>query len=144
MDSCEVIDVICEPVKSQLGASGEKSTRAVLIYSKISGRTLVQPFYGICEQGDHLCGVFKDLRQCPTLSDMIQKHTLPKSTIARLSVACDVARTMDYLHSVEILLKGLSDRTVVISSTGGQLTPYIINLDTAREVRRKANTGTAC
>lgn len=74
----------------------------------------------------------KDLRGIPTLAHAIKDGTWPESLPQRLSVAHEVAKTMEYLHSVEILVKRLSDSTVILEFTDGIITPYLTNLESAR------------
>jgi hypothetical protein len=76
----------------------------------------------------------KDLRKCPTLGVAIRDGNLPQSVLERLGVAHDIAKTVEYLHSVEVLVKRLSDKTVVLSSDYGTITPYLTDLERARLV----------
>jgi len=124
--------VICEPVKEDLMMHGEKGPRHVLIYAKLSANTLVHPFYGIVQRHHQRWIVMKDLRQCPSLRNAIRGKEMPQSALERLNVACDVAKTMEYLHSVEVLVKRLSDTTILLSSENGTVIPYLTNLDRAR------------
>jgi serine/threonine protein kinase len=127
-----ITKVICEPVKEDLMKYGEKGPRHVLIYAKLSANTLVHPFYGIAQRFNQRWIVMKDLRQCPSLRDMMRDNKMPESLLDRISIACDVARTMEYLHSVEILVKRLSDTTILLSHENNAVIPYLTNLDRAR------------
>lgn len=126
--------VVCEPVKEDLMRFGEKGPRHVLIYAQLSANTLVHPFYGIAQRFDQRWTVMKDLRKYPTLGVAIQDGNLPQSVLERLGVAHDIAKTVEYLHSVEVLVKRLSDKTVVLSSDYGTITPYLTDLERARLV----------
>lgn len=48
---------------------------------------------------------------------------------------------MEYLHSVEILVKRLSDSTVILESTDGTITPYLTNLESARLFKERTTGG---
>jgi serine/threonine protein kinase len=129
-----ITKVVCEPVKEDLMKYGEKGPRHVLIYAKLSANTLVHPFYGIAQRSNQRWIVMKDLRQCPSLRDMMRDGKVPKSVLERTSIACDIARTMEYLHSVEILVKRLSDTTILLSRENNVVIPYLTNIDRARLV----------
>jgi serine/threonine protein kinase len=130
----KITKVVCEPVKEDLMKYGEKGPRHVLIYAKLSANTLVHPFYGIAQRSNQRWIVMKDLRQCPSLRDMMRDGKVPKSVLERISIACDIARTMEYLHSVEILVKRLSDTTILLSRENNVAIPYLTNIDRARLV----------
>jgi serine/threonine protein kinase len=130
----KITKVVCEPVKEDLMKYGEKGPRHVLIYAKLSANTLVHPFYGIAQRSNQRWIVMKDLRQCPSLRDMMRDCKVPKSVLERISIACDIARTMEYLHSVEILVKRLSDTTILLSRENNVVIPYLTNIDRARLV----------
>ncbi|KAH8689275.1 hypothetical protein GQ44DRAFT_720472 [Phaeosphaeriaceae sp. PMI808] len=76
----------------------------------------------------------KDLRKAPTLAGAIQDGKLPQSTLERLGIAHEVAKTVVYLHSVEVLVKRLSDKTVLLTSENGTFKPYLTDLENARLV----------
>ena len=133
--------VICEPLKEELMRFGEKGPRHVLIYAKISANTLVHPVYGIAERIDQRWAVMKDLRKSPTLAAAIQYGQRPQSVLERIAIAHHVATTIDYLHSVDVLVKHLSDSTVVLSSDKGEVIPYLTDLEKARLVWIKSSHG---
>ena len=133
--SAKTINVICEPLKEDLMRYGEKGPRHILIYAKISANTLVHPFYGIAERFGKRWAVMKDLRESPTLASAVQNGQLPRSVMERIAVVHHIATTVEYLHSVEVLVKRLSDRTILLSSENGTITPYLTDLDKARLVR---------
>ncbi|KAF1962378.1 kinase-like protein [Byssothecium circinans] len=126
------VKVLCEPVNESLMKDRQKGPRHVLIYAQISANAGVQPFYGIAEHDKKRWTVMKDLRDMPTLASASKDGTWPEPLSQRLSVAYEVAKTMEYLHSVEILVKRLSDRTVVLEEVDGIITPLLTNLESAR------------
>jgi hypothetical protein len=129
-----IVNVVCEPVKEDLMRYGEKGPRHVLIYAQLSANTLVHPFYGIAQRFGQRWAVMKDLRECPTLGAAIRDGRLPQFVLERLGIAHDIAKTIEYLHSVEVLVKRLSDKTVLLSSDHGEVVPYLTDLERARLV----------
>jgi len=123
---------------------GRHGSRHVEIYKRVSLGTLVQSFYGICEREGKKYAVLEDLRGQPTLATAIQHNLLPNDNPAcLLRIAYHLANTVAYFHSVGILIKSLSDVTVVLrgldgGSTGhghGQaIEPCLTNIETARTV----------
>ncbi len=70
-----------------------------------------------------------------SLGFAIERGELPQSVLTRLEIAHDVAKAVAYLHSVDVLVKRLSDRTVLLSiDSGGIITPYLTDLERARLV----------
>lgn len=115
---------------------GRNGSRHVEIYRRISVGALVQSFYGICERNGKKYAVMEDLRNEPTLAAAVKSNLLPNDTPTRLRIAYDLANTIAYFHSVGILIKSLSDETVVLRRLeGGNLQPCLTNLETARMVR---------
>jgi hypothetical protein len=129
-----IVEVVCDPIKEELMRYGEKGPRHVVIYARLSANTLVHPFYGIAERHGQRWAVMRDLRNCLTLGGAIQNEAIPESTLERISIAYDIAKTVEYLHSVEVLVKRLSDRNVVLVCESGAVTPYLTNLERARLV----------
>jgi hypothetical protein len=128
------VDVVCEPLMEDVMGYGEKGPRHILIYAKISARTLVHPFYGVAQRHNRRWAVMKDLRKCLTLADAIKTSQMPASILDRIALAHQIATTVDYLHSVEVLIKRLSDKTVLLSHNGDAITPYLTELEKARLV----------
>ncbi|KAH7231655.1 kinase-like domain-containing protein [Fusarium redolens] len=111
---------------------GEKGPRHVAIYSKLSARCLVHPFYGIARYNGMRWLVFQNLRGSPSLASALSDERCLEEVMDRVKVAADVATTMTYLHSVEILLKSLTDQTVLLVTENSQLVPYLTEIDRAR------------
>lgn len=110
-----ITKVVCEPVKEDLMKYGEKGPRHVLIYAKLSANTLVHLFYDIAQRSNQRWIMMKDLREYLSLRDMMRDGKVPKSVLKRISIACDIAWTVEYLHSVEVLVKRLSNTTIHLS-----------------------------
>ncbi|KAH7220411.1 kinase-like domain-containing protein [Fusarium redolens] len=111
---------------------GEKGPRHIAIYSKLSARCLVHPFYGITRYNGMRWLVFQNLRGSPSLASALSDKGCLEEVMDRVKVAADVATTMTYLHSVEILLKSLTDQTVLLVTENSQLVPYLTEIDRAR------------
>ncbi|KAF5649642.1 tyrosine kinase catalytic domain protein [Fusarium sp. NRRL 52700] len=126
------VSIVCTKVKESLMRVGEKGPRHVSIYSKLSARCLVHPFYGIARYNGIRWLVFQDLRGSPSLANALSDERCLQEVMDRVRVAADVATTMTYLHSVEILLKSLTDQTVLLVTENSQLIPYLTELDRAR------------
>jgi hypothetical protein len=84
-------------------------------------------------------GSNEDLRDQPVLGDAIGRKEIPDSILGRIGIAYDIAKTVDYLHSVEVLVKRLSDRNIVLMLESGTFTPYLTNLERARLVYMAPN-----
>jgi serine/threonine protein kinase len=115
---------------------GRSGSRHVEIYKRISVGALVQSFYGIYERNGKKYAVMEDLRNEPTLARAIEDGLLPDDATARIRIAYELANTLAYFHSVGILIKSLSDDTVVLRKlVDGTFQPCLTNLETARMVR---------
>lgn len=134
------VPVVCEPVKEDLMRYGEKGPRHVAIYAQLSARTGVHPFYGIARHSGKRWCVFRDLRDSPTLAEAVSSNKLD-DLFEKVRVAFEVTSTLSYLHSVEILLKRLSDRTVLLVTEQGRIVPYLTQVESARLFRESTAGG---
>ncbi|KAL6231533.1 kinase-like domain-containing protein [Aspergillus navahoensis] len=141
MGSSHKTNVVCEPIEENIMKYGEQGPRHVLIYSRISVNTLVHPFYGVAQRRGRYWAVMKDMRQSRSLSQAIQENQLPDTVRERLSIAHQIAVTVEYLHSVEILVKRLSDTNVLLCVDHGNTTPYLTDLDQARLFKERTSGG---
>jgi hypothetical protein len=139
LPNAEAVKIVCDPIKEDLMRYGEKGPRHVLIYARLSANTLVHPFYGIAQRYGQRWAVMKDLRDQPVLGDAIRRKEILDSILGRIGIAYDIAKTVDYLHSVEVLVKRLSDRNIVLMLESGTFTPYLTNLERARLVYMAPN-----
>jgi hypothetical protein len=134
LSDSRTVPIVCTKVKESLMRVGEKGPRHVSIYSKLSARCLVHPFYGIARYNGIRWLVFQNLRGSPSLASALSDEGCLKEIMDRVKVAADVATTMTYLHSVEILLKSLTDQTVLLVTENSQPVPYLTEIDRARMV----------
>ena len=124
--------VLCVTVSTTL-IDSRVGPRHVTLYSKLSANTLVHPFYGLAEQGDRVLAVMKDLSACKTLGASLGDKTFTM-IIDRVRIAYDLAHTLAYLHSVDILVRSLSDENILLVQSDGTWKPTLTNLDKARMV----------
>lgn len=129
----ENIPVVCVPVNENEMRYG-KGPRHALIYSKLSSNTLVHHYFGISQRFDRLWAVMEDLRSCKSLAASIQASSFPNDWATRLGIAHDIAKTVAYLHSVNLLVKSLSDTSVLLSLKNDVTIPILNNVEEAREV----------
>ncbi|TGJ86306.1 hypothetical protein E0Z10_g2458 [Xylaria hypoxylon] len=59
------------------------------------------------------------------------------------AIAREIALTVDYLHSVDILVKRLSDQHILLQEEHGRLIPYITNIESARMFKETSTGGGA-
>jgi hypothetical protein len=127
--------VICLPVSTNQMES-RIGPRHVMIYSKISADTLVHPFRGIAERERRPWAVMKDLRQAKSLALSLQNAEFQEIK-DKLVIAFELAKTVAYLHSVEILIKNLTDRDVLLTKSEDRWKPILTNLEKARYVSQR-------
>ena len=130
--------VICKEIKND-GIMSGRSSRHDEIYQLISTSALVEVFYGIAELGGKRYAVMEDLRDDPTLAAMIDSNELNcNDSLTRLHLAYEVASAVAYLHSVDIIVKNISDVNIVLKrlrlKDGQRFRPCLTNLEKARRV----------
>ena len=131
----ESIKIVCVPIQEDLMRFGQKGPRYALIYERLSANTLVHPYYGVAQRYGRHWAVMKDMRDVPSLRDALIEKKLPNEFLKRLEIAQMVSKTVAYLHSVDVLVKRLSDTSVLLSIEGnGVVTPYLTSLERARLV----------
>jgi hypothetical protein len=135
----DVGPVICKAIKNNEIRSGRGGSRHVEIYRLISTRELVEVFYGIAELGGKRYAVMEDLRDEPTLAAIIHSKELDRDVpLSRLRLAYEVASAVAYLHSVDIVVKNISDVNIVLKrltpEDGRRFRPCLTNLEEARTV----------
>ncbi|CEL05121.1 hypothetical protein ASPCAL06241 [Aspergillus calidoustus] len=133
--------VVCEPIQDNIMNYGQAGPRHVLIYARISANTLVHPFYGIAQRRGRMWAVVKDLRTSKTLAQAIRDTQLPASVLDRVAIAHQIATTVEYLHSVEVLVKRLSDTKVLLCIENNSITPYLTDLEQARLFKEHTSGG---
>jgi len=131
--------VICQPINTSEMKYG-KAARIAYIYSMLAGNTLVHGYHGLAERNDRVWAVMDDLRDSKSIHSLIKDGVLPTDPKVRLMVAYDLSKTVAYLHSVQILIKNLSDKNVLLVQEeveeGTAWKPILTDLDQARLVSR--------
>jgi serine/threonine protein kinase len=134
------VRVVCIPSLTSAKDHNSKLPRHIIIYSKISAMTVVHPFYGIAETDDPRFkhwAVMQDLSPYQSLEQAIQGKTLPKNLPERLKIAYELSKTVAYLHSVEVLIKSMTDTNIIMRPIEEKgVEPVLTNLEAAREVRK--------
>jgi hypothetical protein len=122
--------VVCYPISSNQRDS-RVGPRHVTLYSKLSANTSVHPFYGLADKNGQLYAVMQDLRTAKPLGSCLKDDQF-SGIKDRLRIAYDIAQTVAYLHSVEILVRSLSDQSVVLTPENNEWKPVLMRLDQAR------------
>ena len=104
-------------------------------YSLLAAETQVQGYFGILEQKDRYYNVWEDLSDLPNLYKWLRVNGIPNKLTA-LRVAYEISSTIAYFHSVQVLLKALSDETVMVRNKEGAAVPVLTGVERARMVRR--------
>lgn len=144
--------VICVEVNKDEMKPGHKGPRHAEIYQHISDGTLVQSFHGFTvqqgESGGHkhrVYAVMEDMRSYPTLADMLINQSLP-DCLDFLRTLYELANTIAYFHSLEMILKIINDESVVlkriIDANGLHFQPCLTNVVQARRVSSRHNIHT--
>lgn len=135
--------VICVEVNEDEMKPGHKGLRHAEIYH-ISDGTLVQSFHGFTVQQikpggrkHRVYAVMEDMRSYPTLADMLIDQSLP-GCLDCLRILYELANTIAYFHSLEMILKIINDESVVLKrimdANGVRFQPCLTNVVQARRV----------
>lgn len=105
------------------------------IYRNIQAGAFVQRFYGTLKANDNYYVVMEELDEDNTLRKACHTGSLPKSLLERVDLAYNVAKTMAWYHRAQLLLKSVSDNTVVLKQMrSGNIIPFLTRLENARHV----------
>lgn len=124
-------------VFTPLAWSKWETPRIVLIYSEISRSINVQRLFGVYYDTPTSCyTVMQDLGSpFVILGDGLRDQMVSKATrIQRLRLCYDIALTVAYLHSVNIIVKVISESSFYIEEANGELIPVLSNLEHSRLV----------
>jgi hypothetical protein len=123
-------NVVC--YQMQLSTSSRASLE---IYEKIQAGAFVQRYYGIVQRESKLYAIMEHLDENQTLARACLGNSLPKTTLERVQLAYDLSKTMAWYHRAEILLKSVSDHTIILKGLpSGRLCPVMTRLENARHV----------
>lgn len=110
----------------------------LMIYKNIQSGAYVQRLYGTVKLQDDYYVVMQDLDDNQTLAAACQDGGLPDTPLSRISLAYDLAKTMAWYHHAQLLLKSVSDHTVVLQQlNSGRLAPFLTKLQNARHILEK-------
>lgn len=114
-------------------------TRSMLeslkIYSNIQAGAYVQRLFGTVKLNENYYVVMQDLEDGKTLASACKDGGLPDTPLARVSLAYDIAKTMAWYHNAQLLLKSVSDHTIVLQELSSErLAPFLTKLQNARHV----------
>lgn len=127
----DVNPIICLPLTAE--AAKPMLPKVLQIYHKISARIQVQRLYGVLRMKEGNYSIMEDLTKCKTLAEHIKENE-PVTLLQQLNWGYQIANTMAYLHNVGIVLKVLSDESVVMQDVNGTLRPVLTDLALARLV----------
>ncbi|PKK52662.1 hypothetical protein CI102_5206 [Trichoderma harzianum] len=105
------------------------------IYKNIQAGAYVQRLFGTVKLGENYYVVMQDLEDGKTLASACRDNGLPDTPLARVSLAYDIAKTMAWYHNAQLLLKSVSDHTIVLQElSSGRLAPFLTKLQNARHI----------
>jgi serine/threonine protein kinase len=116
-----------------------ETPRILLIYAEISRSINVQKLFGVYHHQDpsslHYT-VMQDLGSpFVMLRDALRDQVISKATrIQRLRICYDIAQTVAYLHSVNIIVKVISESSFYIDEADGEFVAVLTNLEHSRLV----------
>ncbi|KAI9776084.1 MAG: hypothetical protein M1839_000597 [Geoglossum umbratile] len=120
--------VVC--FRIQLSTS---SLMSLEIYQKIQAGAFVQRYYGIAQKGSNFYAIMEDLDEKESLARACQDNSLPAAMSERAQLAYDLSKTVAWYHRAEMLLKSVSDHTVILKKLpSGRLCPTLTKLQNAR------------
>jgi len=87
---------------------------ALKLYSEVQYGSYVQRLFGLTRAHDCVYAVMESLDEHKTLAHAIDNSTLPSSSLERLQLAHDLAKSMAWYHRAEMKLKSHSDDTIIL------------------------------
>jgi hypothetical protein len=123
-------DVVCYEIEPS-----KLSYATILVYQKLQSGAFIQRYYGIARSGDRLYVVMEDLDNFDTLADVYQDNSRSFSLEERLVLAQDLSRTIAWYHRGEVILKSISDGSIVLKkSPKGKYHCFLKDTEKARSV----------
>lgn len=105
------------------------------IYRNIQAGAYVQRLYGTLETNNRYYAVMEDLEGGMTLAQACQENTLPQTLLERASLAYDLAKTVVWYHQAELLLRSITDTTVILKTLpSGKVCPFLTRLHNSRHI----------
>lgn len=123
-------DVVCYEIEPS-----KLSYATIQVYQKLQSGAFIQHYHGISQNGNRLYAVMEDLDNFDTLADMYQDASRSFSLEERLVLAQDLSRTVAWYHRGEVILKSISDGSIVLKkSTKGGYRCFLKGTEKARSV----------
>lgn len=111
------------------------SLASLEIYQKIQAGSFVERFLGIAKREGKLYAIMEYLGEEESLARACQYKSLPRNILERVQLAYDLSKTMAWFHRAEMLLKSVSDQTVIMKRLpSGRLCPILSRLENSRHV----------
>jgi len=130
--------VLCVPLKSLYK---EETPKLILNYSCLSASLHVQRFFGVYRDNTGQYAVMEDLQRelgVFTLKDAFREIGFTSSSSQRrLRLCYEIANTVAYLHSVNLVVKVISECSIFIRFKKNEMLPIFSNLESARSVKSK-------
>ncbi|KAN0094155.1 kinase-like protein [Hyaloscypha variabilis] len=109
------------------------SLASLAIYRKIQAGAFVQRFYGIVQRESNFYAIMEYLDEKETLARACKDNSLPATILERVQLAYDLSKTMAWYHRAEMLLKSVSDHTIILKKLpSGRICPILTRLENAR------------
>lgn len=107
------------------------------VYRNIQAGAYVQRLYGTLEVNSRYYAVMEDLEGGTTLARACHGGALPRTMLERIGLAYDLAKTMAWYHKAELLLRSITDTTVILRElSSGKICPFLTRLHNSRHVSR--------
>jgi len=105
-------------------------------YREIQAGAYVQKFFGTILVDNTLYAIMQDLSDGITLGQAIRSGSLADaSPVNRLRIACDIAKSVAWFHAAEMLLKSLTEDSVILhKAEDGTIYPVLVDLQASRKV----------
>lgn len=125
--------VICKNLPQDRAGIERSIPRPAMIYSRLAQGSNVQNYFGILERQGRYYAVMEDVQELPTLDRWLAEHGVP-DRLSALTVAYEISSTVAYFHSVQLLVKTISDQKIVLKTTGETTVPLFTEVERARIV----------
>lgn len=126
----ELGDIECQKLSDTTA-----SRRALEAYRDLQYGAYIQAIHGLAKIDGDIFIVMQDCSKLSTLAEECNNNTTSVELIARVRLAFDVAQSIAWLHSADLILKTLNDRAVkLVRGNDGTLRPCITEVEHVRLV----------
>lgn len=127
--------IVCIPLKTLYR---QETPRLILNYSYLSNALHVQKFFGVFQDATGKYAVMEDLKNQEhtiALQDAFQNIGFSSATLQnKLRLCYEIANTVAYLHSVDMIVKVISDSSIYVRFGDNDILPVFSNLESARSI----------